>query len=53
MDHRDDADRRWAKIVEIGCPGGCGTTVLTVELPIAMVWCSQCKGSPLFERTAT
>lgn len=52
VDHREEQDQRWAKVVLLACPV-CGTAVLTTDLPIALVWCSTCPSSPLFERTAT
>jgi hypothetical protein len=51
-DHREEQDERWSKIIALACPR-CGLSVLSVELPIALVWCASCPDSPLLERTAT
>jgi hypothetical protein len=51
MDH-SDADRRFAKLVLLSCPS-CNTTVLTIDIAVALVWCGACATSPLLERTTT
>jgi hypothetical protein len=53
MDHRDEADERWAKLTLLGCPE-CGTQVLVIDLPVnPFVWCGSCPSTPRLERTAT
>jgi hypothetical protein len=52
MDHRPEADERFAKLTALGCPE-CGLQVLSVDLAINLVWCGACAGTPLLERTAT
>jgi len=52
MDHRDEQDQRWAKLTALACPE-CGLQVLTIDIPIAVVWCGSCPSSPRLDRTAT
>jgi hypothetical protein len=39
VDHREEQDQRWAKLTVLACPE-CGVEVLTLDVPIAIVWCA-------------